>query len=179
MEETVDTLKRDERRRVVLEASKSPRDAATQVSERENQNPSSKSTQSLTFNELANQVKAQTLAEDKAAREKAKKANENLELDLRTELERMIAEMYTLGATNKSLGDQLEYSNGKNESLLKSLSAVEDENKFLQANLKAVKEMQKEAYAEVAKVQSAAEAEIKKLKSEITQLRNDRYLSLA
>ena len=59
--------------------------------------------------------------------------------------------------------------------LVQSISALEDQNKFLEASLAASKNMQQDAYRLVEEAQGAAESEISKLKMEISRLRSSKY----
>ena len=87
-----------------------------------------------------------------------------------------MAETYALGAQNRSLSDQLEFSEGRNASLLKSVATLEDQNKYLEARLESSKAMEAEANEYVKRVQEEAADEIAKLKAEISRLRSTRYM---
>ena len=172
LEIELDDLKQQERTRIALESAKRPKDAAIQVSPMEES--VSKSTQSMAFGEWTDFLKAMIRAEEQAQSEQDE-AKKSLEKDLRKNLERMAAEMFDLGARNKSLGDQLEYKDLQNSKLVQTISALEDQNKFLEASLAASKNMQQDAYRLVEEAQGAAESEISKLKMEISRLRSSKY----
>ena len=116
--------------------------------------------------------------EERATREaqlKRQRENEEIERDIKGDVERLVEEMYKLGVQNKSLEDKLEFSEGRNENLLRSVSTLEDENKHLEASLRARDNLQREQNDFIKALQEAAEEEIGKLKDEICRLRSDRY----
>lgn len=171
-------LRRAERLRAAGEAAKRPRDAAVQASPADEEAVPTASTgaQTRTYEEIA--AEAASLAREEVRREEAERAErrKGSQAAEPKDLDEIVAETYALGAQNRSLSDQLEFSEGRNASLLKSVATLEDQNKYLEARLESSKAMEAEANEYVKRVQEEAADEIAKLKAEISRLRSTRYM---
>ncbi|QDZ24458.1 RING finger protein [Chloropicon primus] len=180
LEVELDGLRLQERMRQELERAKRPKDAAVQCSPTEGGGVTlaDAAVQSETFDALRRAIEDGLREEERATREaqlKRQRENEEIERDIKGDVERLVEEMYKLGVQNKSLEDKLEFSEGRNENLLRSVSTLEDENKHLEASLRARDNLQREQNDFIKALQEAAEEEIGKLKDEICRLRSDRY----
>ena len=160
-------LRAAERSRLDADRLRAPEEAACQASP-----PTScAEAQTLTYAELRAGVESLVLEDQ----ERRRKAGERAERDVGGEIDRLVSEMYDLGVKNASLEDKLEYSEARNGKLLESVSVLEDENRRLGAALRAREEAGREQADFVRGLQEAAEAEIEKLKGEVSRLRGERY----